>query len=60
MVVVGGITSGPTGEVWAFSFAAHTWSQLPKGPSPRFDMGAATDGTNAWFYGGYQGDPGYR
>src|SRR5580704_5810326 len=54
MVVVGGWpASGPSDEVWAFSFANHTWSALPKGPSPRFDMGAATDGTHAWFYGGY-------
>jgi hypothetical protein len=53
MVVVCGITSASTDEVWAFSFTAHTWSRLPRGPSPRFDMGAATDGTNAWFYGGF-------
>ena len=56
MVVVGGWpASGPSDEVWAFSFANHTWSGLPKGPSARFDMGAATDSTNAWFYGGYVG-----
>jgi hypothetical protein len=53
MVVVGGLTSAPTDEAWAFSFATHTWSPLPKGPSPRFDMGAATDGIHAWFYGGF-------
>lgn len=53
MVVVGGIINSPTDEVWAFSFASKTWSQLPKGPSPRFDMGAATDGLRGWFYGGF-------
>ncbi len=54
MVIVGGlITTAPTDEVWAFSFASHTWTQLPKGPSPRFDMGAAGDGAHAWFYGGF-------
>jgi hypothetical protein len=54
LVVVGGwATSGTSDEVWAFSLANHTWSALPKGPSARFDMGAATDGIHAWFYGGY-------
>jgi Kelch motif/Galactose oxidase, central domain len=54
MVLVGGfLTSAPTDEVWAFSFTNHAWSPLPKGPSPRFDMGAATDGVHAWFYGGF-------
>jgi len=56
MVVVGGLEAlGPTDEAWAFDFATHTWSPLPKGPSPRFDMGAATDGIHAWFYGGFVG-----
>jgi Kelch motif protein/galactose oxidase-like protein len=56
MVVVGGWPgpgSSPLDDVWAFSFANHTWSALPKGPSARFDMGAATDNIHAWFYGGY-------
>ena len=51
MVLVGSITSASTDEVWAFSFATHNWSQLPKSASPRFDMGATTDGADAWFYG---------
>lgn len=58
MVLVGGVTSVPTDEVWAFSFATHAWSPLPKGPSARFDMGAATDGVRAWFYGGFL--PGFQ
>lgn len=54
MVVVGGLYNGRLfDDVWAFSFATRTWSQLPKGPSPRFDMGAVTDGVHAWFYGGF-------
>jgi hypothetical protein len=53
MVVVGGLAPNATDEVWAFSLANQTWSPLPKGPSPRFDMGATTDGTYAWFYGGF-------
>jgi hypothetical protein len=53
MVVFGGFTTAWTDEVWAFSFATHTWTQLPKGPPPTIDMGAVTDGTHAWFYGGF-------
>ena len=53
MVVVGGLAPTPTDEVWAFSFATQTWTPLPKGPSPRFDMGRASDGIHAWFYGGF-------
>jgi hypothetical protein len=54
MIVVGGVHGGQLfDEVWAFSFSTQTWSQLPKGPSPRFDMGAVTDGIDAWFYGGF-------
>jgi Kelch motif/Galactose oxidase, central domain len=54
MVVVGGLHGSQLfDEVWAFSFATQTWSQVPKGPSPRFDMGAVTDGIHAWFYGGF-------
>jgi hypothetical protein len=51
MVIVGG-TSGGTemGQVWSFSFGSQTWSQLPTGPSPRFDLDAATDGKHAWFF----------
>ena len=54
MIIVGGLHAGkPLAEVWSFSFATQTWSHLVEGPSPRFDMGAVTDGKHAWFYGGF-------
>jgi len=48
-VIVGG-TSGGTemAQVWSFSFGSQTWSQLPTGPSPRFDLDAATDGNGRY------------
>jgi hypothetical protein len=53
MVLFGGASNVALNQVWAFSFADHTWSPLPTGPSARFDIGATTDGKRAWFYGGY-------
>jgi Galactose oxidase, central domain len=53
MVLFGGTSTVFLNQVWAFSFADHSWSSLPTGPSARFDVGAATDGQRAWFYGGF-------
>jgi hypothetical protein len=54
MIVVCGFVNGAAqNSVWSFSFASQTWSQLPTGPSPRFDLDGATDGKHAWFFGGF-------
>jgi hypothetical protein len=42
-------------DVWAFDFAAKTWSQLPTGgtpPSPRANTAMAIDGDTLWMFGG--------
>jgi Galactose oxidase, central domain len=53
-IIVGGSPgSGAINTVWSFSFATQVWSQLPTGPSPRFDIDADTDGKHGWFFGGF-------
>ena len=53
MIVLGGDDGAARGDVWALDLAAGTWTELPAGPSARFDVAAATDGGTAWFFAGF-------
>ena len=46
-------SSSVVNEVWSFSSVTQTWSSLPPGPSARWDLSAASDGKQAWFFGGF-------
>jgi hypothetical protein len=54
LVLIGGRQGLATsiGEVWALDLATNVWAELPRGPAPRHDVVAASDGAHAWVFGG--------
>ncbi len=54
LVIVGGRVgfAASIDEVWGYSFATSTWSQLSSGPPARHDIPGATNGTRMWVFGG--------
>lgn len=54
LVIVGGRVGFATSidEVWAYSFASATWTELPSGPPARHDVPGASDGRRGWVFGG--------
>ncbi len=55
LIVVGGSLGSPSAsnEVWQLPLTTGIWSQLPRGPSARFDLDSAMIGNTALFFGGF-------
>ena len=54
MIVFGGFSDIVNDDLWSFDFATSTWTDISSaGPPPLFDVAGTTDGTTAWFFGGF-------
>jgi galactose oxidase-like protein/Kelch motif protein len=52
LVLIGGRVGLATSIGDVVAYGGGQWQTLPRGPSPRHDVVAASDGTRAWLFGG--------